>query len=74
MGSIHMAYLLLVFLLIVLFVYLGLHMAKLEPYRPKILVPLIFVSVLIVVASIVIQEPWWANYVSAIKSILPFPF
>jgi hypothetical protein len=69
-----MAYILLVFLIIVFSVFLGLHIAKLEPYRPRILVPLILVSILIVAASILIQKPWWADYSSSIKQLLPFPF
>lgn len=65
-----MGYLLLVFLAVVIFVFYGLYVAKLEPYKPKILVPLILISLLIVVAAFLTLEPWWAEFLQYLGSLV----
>ena len=63
-----MGYLLLVFLLIVFFVFMGLRMGKLEPQRPKILVPLVLVSLLIIVGAIMTQTPWYSELLTQLTN------
>ncbi|MGQ9721562.1 MAG: hypothetical protein ACUVXA_09610 [Candidatus Jordarchaeum sp.] len=65
-----MGLLLLVFLAVVVFVFYGLHAAKLEPQKPKILIPLVVISILIVVAAFLTQKPWWTEFLQALNNLL----
>jgi len=50
--------------------FLGLYAEKLDPRKPKILIPLILVGVLIVVAAILTQKPWWDEFLQALGSLV----
>ena len=65
-----MSYLLLAFLAVILFVFYGLYAEKLDPRKPRILIPLILVGVLIVVAAILTQKPWWGEFLQALGSLV----
>ncbi|MEM3586764.1 MAG: hypothetical protein QXO71_05505 [Candidatus Jordarchaeaceae archaeon] len=62
-----MGYLLLVYLVIVLFVFLGLYINRLEPHKPKTFIPLILVSVTIVAAAILTQRPWLSDFLQSLN-------
>ena len=65
-----MGYTLLVFLAVVLFVFCGLYVAKLGPQKPKILVPLMVISLLIVASAFLTVKPWWAEFLQYLSSLL----
>ncbi len=57
-----MGYILLVFLAVPVAVYYGLHVKKIGPNSPRILVPLVLVSVLIVATAFLTKEPSWSEF------------
>ncbi|MFB0560217.1 MAG: hypothetical protein ACETWM_03120 [Candidatus Lokiarchaeia archaeon] len=65
-----MGYLLLVFIAVVLFVFYGLYFGKLQPQKPKILIPLILISLLIIVAAFLTLDPWWAEFLQYLSGLV----
>ncbi|MEM2135679.1 MAG: hypothetical protein QXR19_01855 [Candidatus Jordarchaeaceae archaeon] len=65
-----MGYLLLVFLIIVAFVFYGLYIGKFEPHKPKILLPLLLVALIIIVAAILTQRSWWAEFLQYLNTLI----
>jgi len=63
-----MGYLLVAYLVIVFFVFLGLHINRFEPYKPKTLIPIILVSAVIVIAAILTQRPWWSDFLQSLNN------